>query len=179
MDGLTEKPGDHLGETLKDGLKELVKRAREAAKKLKADAAKPSRDQEEGMRMASMAGEVDEVLSFFGADAGGDGEDVAHLGETRGCARFAKKLGARRRYLEPGTIEPTPPGYDRSVRIYVLGPPRDPLLLNKTDPRSEGYHLAAGVFGAALGFDKAHASLPFDLFARDPRKRCVIFARPG
>jgi beta-lactamase superfamily II metal-dependent hydrolase len=50
------------------------------------------------------------------------------------------------RYCEP-TDEPITLGDLPSLRIYVLGPPRDPKLLGLTERSSEMYHAAAGSGG--------------------------------
>jgi hypothetical protein len=77
---------------------------------------------------------VDAVLGFnFGAK----GERV------RSARDAAKSLAPRRtRYLDPRTMPPlTIPGVP-NLRIYLLGPPRDPALLGITERASEMYGAA-------------------------------------
>lgn len=75
---------------------------------------------------------LDGMLGFsFGAK----GERVRDARENlRGLAAT--------RHLEPGTVLPIPgvPG----IRVYVLGPPRDPKLLGIEDIRAETYGMAFG-----------------------------------
>lgn len=63
------------------------------------------------------------------------------------------RTGASVRYFKPGPIPIESPAFE-NLRIYVLGPPRDPKMLRKSNPStraSEVYELA-GINGADLGF---------------------------
>jgi hypothetical protein len=74
------------------------------------------------------------VMGFFGAK-----------GETVRKARDnAAGLARQKRYLEPSTAPISLPGLANTLRIYVLGPPRDAAMLGITDKSSEMYGLAAG-----------------------------------
>jgi hypothetical protein len=73
---------------------------------------------------------------------------------TAKAMEWAKaRTGARVRYLKPGAIPFESPAL-ADVRVFVLGPPRDPKMLRKSNPStraSEVYELA-GLDGADLGF---------------------------
>lgn len=63
------------------------------------------------------------------------------------------------KYLEPGMDSFLVPGTE-DVRVYVLGPPRNPKLLKKSDPSkrtSEVYELAGD---ADADFDSSRRSIP-------------------
>ena len=81
-------------------------------------------------RLRDVANGVDELLGFvFGAS----GDKVRTARETLRSYPKGKPV----RHLEPGTLAPLPdvPG----IRVYVLGPPRDPKLLGVEDVVSETY----------------------------------------
>ena len=63
------------------------------------------------------------------------------------------RTGARVRYFKPGPMPIEAPAFE-NLRIYVLGPPRDPKMLRKSNPSTRGsevYELAA-IGGTDLGF---------------------------
>jgi hypothetical protein len=73
------------------------------------------------------------------------------------------RTGARVRYLTPGSTPFESPAFD-NLRIFVLGPPRDPKMLRKSNPStraSEVYELA-GMNGTDLGFLTAASALDQD-----------------
>jgi hypothetical protein len=103
-------------------------------------------------------------LSQFSGDFG-----AASSTSTAAAMAWAREgTGARVRWLTPGDEPLSIPGLD-GVRVFVLGPPRDPRLLKRSDPSKrapEVYKLAAGMdvgFMTALtqagGSDSGH---PFD-----------------
>lgn len=89
---------------------------------------------------------IDAVLGFnFGAK----GERV------RSARDAARKLSSRVRYLEPAATPPvTLPGVP-NLRVYVLGPPRDPALLGLTERASELYGIGAGGWPLARSLGSA------------------------
>jgi hypothetical protein len=109
------------------------------------------------------------VLGFIGE------QGVAGRNTTAQAMEPVKRReGARLRYFKPGGKPVELPGAE-GVRVYVLGPPRDPKLLRKSDPGAragEVYELA-GLGGPDLGFLAAVAALdsngpgggqPFDVW---------------
>jgi hypothetical protein len=96
-------------------------------------------------------------------------------GERVRSARDAAASLAKRRYLEPKSPPISPPGIAKSVRIYVLGPPRDAAMLGLTERQSEMYGLGvadgwpiARALGNAFAINKGtlltgdDATAPFD-----------------
>lgn len=101
------------------------------------------------------ADRVDGLLRFFGGAA------AASSGTIGSAMRWAKKRpGAKVKYLRPGGAPIPIPGTERA-RVYVLGPPRDPKLIRKSDPSkraSEVYELS-GEGGPEHGFLAAAGAL--------------------
>jgi hypothetical protein len=97
-----------------------------------------------GPHLSAIKSGLENVLSFnFGAK----GERV------RSARDAASKLAKGRvRYLEPKTPPISVPALAKSVRIYVLGPPRDAAMLGITEQASEMYGL-----GIASGWPIARA----------------------
>jgi hypothetical protein len=96
---------------------------------------------------------------------GRDGEDVVKRASKTGAAFDIAKGTGPNRFRRPGEPPIVLPGCD-DVRIFILGPPRDPEALARTDPRASGYHLA---FAAGLALagdptagDRADSEEPFD-----------------
>lgn len=126
--GWTEDPGDEVGQQLRhDRQARLDKLAGFVAG---ADALGLAQDQ-------VVAG-IGELLSFFGVDEKGQraGSTGAALDKARGLA------GRSPRYCRPDDAPASLPGVP-GLRVYVLGPPRDPALIRKTDADDQVYHLAA------------------------------------
>jgi len=126
--------------------------------------------QSSGTRLRAMgadgaAEEVEGLLAFFGIGAGPDGSPFAAAGgSTPEALRTALALGKERRYCRPTDPPFQPEGAD--WRIYVLGPPRDAVLLKKSNPSKrtpETYPLADTAEGlvTALGADD-DAGRPFN-----------------
>lgn len=82
---------------------------------------------------------VDDMLGFFGLGAAGGPPDIP----VRGIRILKEISGKNPDYLKPGrTLDfpGLPPG---SVRVHVLGPPRNDSLLYRADPRKgESYDFA-------------------------------------
>lgn len=141
----TEDETDPQVQALKDGRRKALTALQASGPRLRA------------MGAAGAAEEVDNLLSFFGIGAAPDGEPFAAAGgSTQDAMRAALALGRTRRYCTPGDAPFQPEGAE--WRIYVLGPPRDAVLLKKGDPSKrtpETYPLAAAAEGlaAALGDD--------------------------
>ena len=75
---------------------------------------------------------LDDVLGFYGAK--GTGTPPALPADA---VRVLKDLGKTKpRYLRPGTVLDLPGLPAGSVKVYVLGPPRDSELLYRKDPRT-------------------------------------------
>jgi hypothetical protein len=135
--GWTEKPGDPQAEA-------LAGRRNAAAARLRAALASPRG------RAAAAAGELGGLaaLAAFQADDGAGPVGRRTIAEALEYVRRRGEKGGAIAYLEPG--EP-PRGLDgvERVRVFSLGPPRDPSLLldsSVTKKRLEEgtiYHLAA------------------------------------
>jgi hypothetical protein len=133
----TEDPHDDLA-------RKLARRREHALRGLVA--ASGSLQQATSLSGRRTARRVDELLRFFG------GVGAAKDRTTAGAMRWAKAR-ARPRYLQPGEA-PVAIAGTGAVRVFVLGPPRDPKALRRSDPSkrdSEVYELAAEG-GAELGF---------------------------
>jgi hypothetical protein len=114
-----------------------------------------------------IARRLDNLLGFYG-DSGVAGEKT-----TAQAMEWAKtRTASRVRYLRPEAAPFESPALE-NVRVFVLGPPRDPQMLRKSNPStraSEVYELA-GIAGAdqgflaaveALGKNTAIGGQPFD-----------------
>jgi hypothetical protein len=118
-----------------------------------------------GPHLSAIKDGLENVLAFnFGAK----GERVRSARDA--AIEFAKD---RVRYLEPKTPPISVPALAKSVRIYVLGPPRDAAMLGITDQASEMYGLGvasgwpiARALGNALGINETQSGVdltaPFD-----------------
>jgi hypothetical protein len=152
----TENINDPDATALQQGLQHLLGKVRRSGTSLARFAA------EHGAGADTMLQQVLEgqrnILAFFGYE-----EDEAFLPEpaagaaseggsrTREAMLQAAQLG-KVRYLTPGE-KPWTHAEVPGVRIFTLGPPKDPLALRRTDPGAEGYHLAfeeSDPFSAAL-----------------------------
>jgi beta-lactamase superfamily II metal-dependent hydrolase len=80
----------------------------------------------------------DGLQAVMGFNFGAKGEKV------RSARDAATQLAAQKRYLEPSTAPISLPGLSNTLRIYVLGPPRDAAMLGITDRPTEMYGLATG-----------------------------------
>ncbi|MDX0439617.1 hypothetical protein FB009_1263 [Sinorhizobium medicae] len=88
--------------------------------------------------MSEMARGLNSLLGFI---FGLEGEKVRMAREA------ARKMSSVVRHLEPGRLAPLPqvPG----IRVYVLGPPRDPKLLGTEDILSETYAIGPSALSVA------------------------------
>lgn len=97
-------------------------------------------------------GVLDDVLGFFGVNAAGAPPDLPQRG-----MQILKKIGqADPKYLSPGQTLEIPGLPAGSVKVHVLGPPRDHDLLYRKDPKKgESYDHALTAMGlrAAKIFD--------------------------
>ncbi|WP_431854389.1 MBL fold metallo-hydrolase [Azospirillum sp.] len=149
----TENEDDTAVQALKDGRRKALAALQSSSTRLRT------------MGADGAAGEVDGLLAFFGIGAGPDGSPFAAAGgSTPEALRTALTLGKELRYCRPSDPPFQPEGAD--WRIYVLGPPRDAVLLKKSDPSKrtpETYPLAAAAEGlvTALGADE-DAGRPFN-----------------
>jgi hypothetical protein len=87
------------------------------------------------------------LQALRGFNFGAKGERV------RSARNAAASLAKTVKYLEPKSPPISPPGIAKSVRIYVLGPPRDAAMFGLTEQQSEMYGLgvAGGRPARALG----------------------------
>jgi hypothetical protein len=143
----TEKPGDPLA-------MELDRRRARALKRLVAARQGLMGVADPGARRT--VERLDGLLEFFG------GFSAAGRRTTRNALEWVRNRTAPDppEYLEPGMDCFPVPGTEQ-VRVYVLGPPRDPRRLKKSDPSkkaSEVYELA-GEADADFGFFAAVDSL--------------------
>jgi hypothetical protein len=111
------------------------------------------------------------MQAFLGFNFGAKGEKVRSARDA--AARLAKRSDVK--YLEPKSPPISPLGIAKSVRIYVLGPPRDAAMLGLTERQSEMYGLGvagewpiARALGNAFSINKKtlltgdDATAPFD-----------------
>jgi hypothetical protein len=150
----TEKPGDTLAKQLSERKAKTRKAVNAAIQKLKLSVT-PS---------AQIAVQALSSLSQFSGDFGAAGSN--NTAEAMTWAR--EGTGAEVRWLTPGDEPLSIPGLD-GVRVFVLGPPRDPALLKQSDPSKrtpEVYQLAGDMnlgFTAALtNAESADSGKPFD-----------------
>jgi hypothetical protein len=147
----TEDKSNPLGKKIQRQLLKKLAAVRAAANRL----ANLSRE-----RATVAAARIRGVLDFFGPAAGG-AETQAILDALQERALSIPD------YFEPGVVFPLPE--IPNVRVYVLGPPKDPVDLKVTNPRKskhEGYEIALAAaaegFIDALGHGDAELSHPFD-----------------
>ncbi|MCV9936874.1 MBL fold metallo-hydrolase [Boseaceae bacterium BT-24-1] len=140
----TENKADPMARRLEHGLGALLKEIRQKAQGFKLRASNGGKAD----RTASVfADELEGILAFHGETLDDAAFGAAGASKTRQAMTIAAAI-APIRYREPGEAPIVLPGC-KDVRVYVLGPPRDPELLNKTEPRAEGYHFARQLFAAA------------------------------
>lgn len=141
-------------------------------------AAAPEEDEEEATRSPRAGGQRDEVrelLAFTGQSPGA----AASRMDTGAILTMLKGLAKKVRYFTPGA-DPIPLPAGVPVQAYVLGPPKDPKFLLRSNPRKGevyltdesaglGVYLAAAVQlekeAISLDADEARAielSMPFD-----------------
>ncbi len=149
----TEDPDDGLARELREGLNLLLERVAGMGIALAGMArdtgASAAADGYSDRPLDGLADGIGEVLGFFGLERhealGGefatDGEEAPRLGRTRKAMDAVRELSADIHYRLPGEPpwrDPQLPG----LSIFTLGPPRDRMLLRKTDPGRQGYHMA-------------------------------------
>jgi hypothetical protein len=111
------------------------------------------------------------MQALLGFNFGAKGERVRSARDA--AARMAKRSDVK--YLEPKSPPISPLGIAKSVRIYVLGPPRDAAMLGLTERQSEMYGMGiaggwpiARALGNAFAINKGTlltgdaATAPFD-----------------
>lgn len=135
----TEDPSDDTARELARKRRKVAEAVENVALKLKASGDKQSQ---------GIANRLNALLEFQG-EMGAAGRAT-----TRKAMEWAKsRENARLRYFKPGGEPVTVPGA-AGVRVYVLGPPRDPKLIRKSDPstRSSEVYELTGAGGSNLGF---------------------------
>jgi hypothetical protein len=111
---------------------------------------------------AELAGGLSSLLGFFGVDFGAK----EATGRTTQALENARKLCSDKpRYCRPDEDPWTSPELP-GVRIYTLGPPRDPKMIKKLVAKAEIYHLADQ--GLSNAFFAAAAGTSPDARAEDP-----------
>jgi glyoxylase-like metal-dependent hydrolase (beta-lactamase superfamily II) len=146
--GWTEKPGDPQAE-------ELAGRRNVAAARLKAALASPR-----GVA-AAVAGALGGLtgLAAFHADDGAEPDGRRSIADALAYVRHRGEQAGAIEYLEPGSPPRTLDGVE-GVRVFALGPPRDPKLLldsSVTKKRLEEgtiYHLAAAPSAVLAAVDQ-------------------------
>lgn len=140
-----DNPRDRLARDIGEKFQNITRRlalARDATKGLKGL----------NIQTKEALGRVEDMLGFFGISAGGEAPQVP----AKGVAAL-KKLGKQDpQYLKPGRSLDMPGQPPGSVRVHVLGPPRDEELLYRKNPRSgESYdhNLAVASMQAAKFLD--------------------------
>jgi hypothetical protein len=166
----TEDTNDPEAAALQQGLQHLLRKVRRSGTSLARFAAEVGASTDSTLQQV-LEGQRS-ILAFFGYE-----EDEAFLpesglgaaseggGRTREAMLQAAKLG-KVRYLTPGE-KPWMHAEVPGVRIFTLGPPKDPLALRRTDPGAEGYHVAfeeSDPFSAALtaAEDGSDLGAPFE-----------------
>jgi hypothetical protein len=173
----TENPEDHDATRLKDRLKKTSDALRMAIGRASPEAMQP----------------ISSVLDFMGAADGKVGGTAGAMNAVRALLKHGKP-----KYLDPGKLDtpltlPNVPG----VRIYVLGPPRNPARIKDLDPnigqayltseppvaiqgtltQSRAFLLAAqNACGMDLSSDEKellNLSFPFNENLRIPREKAV------
>jgi glyoxylase-like metal-dependent hydrolase (beta-lactamase superfamily II) len=133
-----DDPKDRMARGIGDDHKKLTKALFAARKHAKAGAleAKAARSLEV----------LNDVLGFYGAKGTGTPPEL-----PADAVEILKELGRREPlYLRPGRVLEMPGLPAGSVKVYVLGPPRDSDSLYRKDPRSgESYDHALTAFGLA------------------------------
>ncbi|HEX8393541.1 MAG TPA: MBL fold metallo-hydrolase [Longimicrobium sp.] len=115
----TENPGHPLASELRRDRSRKIAHLRSAAIRMR------------GIHgMGDTATTIDTLLGFFGAQ-GGDGttEDALSALSTRSDARVIYRRPGEPVFALPGTND---------VRVYVLGPPEDRVMIKKSDPTRRG-----------------------------------------
>jgi hypothetical protein len=104
------------------------------------------------------------LQALRGFNFGAKGQRVRSVRDA--AARLAKRSDVK--YLEPKSPPISPLGIAKSVRIYVLGPPRDAAMLGLTERQSEMYGLGvAGGWPIARALGNAFAINKKALLAGD------------
>jgi Metallo-beta-lactamase superfamily len=93
------------------------------------------------------------MQALLGFNFGAKGERVRSARDAAAC--LAKRSDVK--YLEPKSPPISPLGIAKSVRIYVLGPPRDAAMLGLTERQSEMYGLGVAGGWIALALSNAFA----------------------
>jgi hypothetical protein len=94
------------------------------------------------------------LQALLGFNFGAKGERVRSARDA--AVRLAKRSDVK--FLEPKDPPIRPPGIAESMRIYVLGPPRDAAMLGLTERQSEMYGLGvAGGWPIVRALDNAFA----------------------
>ena len=89
-----------------------------------------------GARLSDGEDAVDVELAFLGVDRNPDAS-VEEVPSTGTILKYLKEKADNVRCLSPGIDPPDVAGVP-SVKAYVLGPPRDELLLRQSDPTKKG-----------------------------------------
>ncbi|MEY2497011.1 MAG: hypothetical protein QOD12_567 [Verrucomicrobiota bacterium] len=147
----TEDKANPLGKKIKGELVKKLAAARAAVSALKANG---------GPQATAAAARIKGVLDFFGPGvAGAETQAILDSLQTRALSPPE--------YFEPGMVFNLPEV--PNVRVYVLGPPKDPADLKITNPRAskkEGYQIAlaaaADGLASALGGGDQEPNQPFD-----------------
>jgi len=156
-----DDPRDRMARGIGEAHHKLKLVLYEAAKRLKA--------RPDGTKGSKSLGVLNDVLGFYGAMGAASGPPQL----PAEAVEKLKQLGEPPpRYLRPGNILDLPGLPKGSVKVYVLGPPRDSDLLYRKDPRTgESYdHALTPPF-----WGQPSASAPQAIGqAKPPPKRDII-----
>jgi glyoxylase-like metal-dependent hydrolase (beta-lactamase superfamily II) len=147
----------------KPEIKEIKEARKKAAVRLRAALDSP---------LAAAAGEkLDGVAALLGFSEDDDTTGAGKLAEALEYLKLRGKDAGDLQYLDPGT-EPVQLEGVKGVRVYVLGPPRDPILLKGSRVTEEMkrqdvvYHLAgtgdAGLNALSAALPSVPGALPSD-----------------
>src|SRR5258708_18720092 len=129
-----DNPNDSLARQIGKDQKGLVSQLQAIHSKLSAIAP---------LKQALKDGVVQDVLGFYASDGGGDPEIPA-----KGIENLRKIGDKEVAYLSPGQQLDLPGLPAGSVKVYVLGPPRDQALLFDKDPKKgESYDPKLAIAG--------------------------------
>lgn len=145
----TEDPTNELGKKLRKERAAKVKAVSMAANALASMADNPL--------AARRSQDLANVLGFFGVDLAAAAAGAGTIGKTRAAFEYlGQRSGVRVRYRHPKDGPVVLSGVP-GVRVFVLGPPQDEVLLKKSRPTKTGrevYELSAEL-GVTTNLERA------------------------
>jgi len=148
----TEDPDDDLANDLRKKWKDKLLGLLAARNRLQAAADVDEVRRVDRFLASELGGEQE---AFDGATAGAllaAAGDPANSLNKKSMKLFKDRASKGVKFIRPHEQILTVPGV-KNVRVFALGPPRDPALLKKLDPEGgEAFHLAALGGGSAVGY---------------------------